>query len=94
MPEEPRLAREILRYFLRNEDAADDLEGIARWRLLEEAVYRRVDDAAQAVEWLVAHGLLHADVTASGGRIFSLEGSNRQRAEELVQQKPPDSEGS
>jgi hypothetical protein len=34
--------KEVLAYFVRHPHAADDLEGIARWRLLETAVRTRV----------------------------------------------------
>ena len=41
---------EILSYFLRNPLAADTLEGVARWRLLDEVVYRKVEETRAALE--------------------------------------------
>jgi hypothetical protein len=86
MPEEPRLARDILRCFIRNTGMADDLEGIARWRLLEEAIYHRVDETAQALEWLVEHDLLRRDSTTASGTLFRLDDEARHRAETFLQE--------
>jgi len=68
---DPEAVREILRYFVRNPQAADNLEGIARWRLLDELVTRRVEQTARALDWLVARGYLCATTTAGTGSIFS-----------------------
>jgi hypothetical protein len=54
----PKQAKEVLSYFLRNPQAADTLEGVARWRLLDEPVHRSVEEINQALEWLVAQGFL------------------------------------
>jgi len=85
MPAEPRLAREILSYFLRNSEAADDLQGIAGWRLLEQAIYHRVEDTARALDWLVAEGFLREEGTIASGTVFRLERSSRNRAEDFLE---------
>lgn len=54
----PTPAMEILSYFTRNPEAADSLEGIARWRLLDEAIYRSVQETESALGWLVERGYL------------------------------------
>ncbi len=54
----PVRAREILRHYVEHPGSADSLEGIAEWLLLEELVQRRVEETRQALQWLVAHGLL------------------------------------
>lgn len=87
MATEPHLAREILSYFLRNTEAADDLQGIAGWRLLEEAIYHRVEDTALALKWLVAEGFLREDATPTSGTVFRLERSSHQRAEHFLDRK-------
>ncbi len=51
-------AMEILSYFMRNPRAADSLEGIARWRLLDEVIYRKVRETSEALQWLVERGFL------------------------------------
>ncbi|HXI27440.1 MAG TPA: hypothetical protein VNG89_03435 [Vicinamibacterales bacterium] len=83
MPRRPRLTKEILSYFLRHPDAADDLEGVAHWRLLEEAIHRRIDETREALDWLVSEGLLSETRTAQGP-LFSLNPVNREQAETLI----------
>jgi hypothetical protein len=80
MPRRPRLAHEVLSYFLRHPDAADDLEGVARWRLVEEAIHRRIDETREALDWLVSEGFLSEKQTTQGP-LFSLNARNRQQAE-------------
>ena len=57
---------------MRNPNAADNLEGIARWRLLEEVVYRTLEETQQAVQWLVKHGALLETPTTGFGPVFRL----------------------
>ena len=68
----PAGAREILRYFLRNREAADSLYGIARWRLLEEAVRHSVETTEAALHWLVATGFLLEQPSGASDPIFRL----------------------
>jgi hypothetical protein len=49
---------EILSYFTRNPEAADSLEGIVRWRLLDEVIYRSYQETEAALGWLVERGYL------------------------------------
>ncbi len=79
-------ARDILSYFLRNPQTADDLEGIARWRLMSEAIRRSVEDTNRALEWLAEEGFLVRDTTAGAGPIFRLNPVNRVRAETFLSQ--------
>ena len=68
----PKRTREVLGYFLHHPRAADSLEGVARWRLREEAIHRSVDEINAALVWLVAQGFL-VEKSASGARaVFSL----------------------
>jgi hypothetical protein len=55
---DPEIARQVLFYFMRNPQAADSLEGIARWRLLEERLQRSLQQTDAAVKWLVMKGYL------------------------------------
>lgn len=57
-PDEPELASQVLRYFVRHPEALDSLEGIARWRLLDEAVQHTVRATNEALDWLVERGVL------------------------------------
>jgi hypothetical protein len=80
----PRRAREILEHYLRNPGAADTLEGIAGWRLLEEFVQRRVDETEQALQWLVARGFLESSVGPAAGPVYRLNLERRADGERFV----------
>jgi hypothetical protein len=71
-------------YFLRNPDAADDLHGIAGFRLLDQMIYRHVTDVSEALEWLVSVGWLTKTRSASSGSIFSLNQASRDQVEAFV----------
>lgn len=66
------IVKQVLNYFVRNPHAADTLEGVARWRLLEEQVRRNFQQTEAAVTWLVSRGLLEEVATAGSSRIFRL----------------------
>lgn len=96
MPRETgkNVTRDILSYFLRNPHTADDLEGIARWRLLSETIRRSVEDTNRALEWLAEQGFLMRDITTGAGPIFRLNQVNRVRAEAfLAQLERPQAKG-
>lgn len=67
-----RPAREILEYFMRNPKAVDSLEGIARWRLMEQAIHRTVSETEGALEWLVEKGYLIEVEQPRSSRLFRL----------------------
>ena len=48
------------------------LEGIARWRLLEEQVHRSFQQTESALAWLVEQGFLEEVETVGSSRIFRL----------------------
>jgi len=73
------MAREILRYFVRNPQAVDSLEGIARWRLMDEIVRRKLDETEAGLEWLVAHDYLTSSLSPGGIAIYRL---NAERIDE------------
>lgn len=89
MPRETgkNVTRDILSYFLRNPHTADDLEGIARWRLMSETIRRSVEDTNRALEWLAEQGFLMRDMAAGAGPIFRLNPINRVRAETFLAQR-------
>lgn len=84
MQTDAEMVKAILCYFLRNPRAADSLEGVARWRLLEEAVHSRVRETQQALTWLVDAGFLCEATTAETGSIFSLNSEKQVEAEEFL----------
>jgi len=69
---------------MRNPEAADTLEGIARWRLLEEAVHRKVNETSAALQWLVERGYLLQTLSPGVGPIFSLNRNKISEAREFV----------
>jgi hypothetical protein len=83
------MAREILGYFLRNPFAADSLEGIATWRLLDETIHRRVEDARYALDWLVSEGYLRERMSRGTAPLYSLNQGKRSDAEMIVKQRSP-----
>ncbi|HEY6291302.1 MAG TPA: hypothetical protein VI455_07025 [Terriglobia bacterium] len=80
------IAKDILGYFLRNPQAADDLEGVARWRLLNQTIHRDVEDTSRALEWLVAQGFLDRLSRTGSGAIFHLRPEQRAEAEAFMAQ--------
>lgn len=93
--QQPRRAMEVLDHFVRNPQAADTLEGIARWRLLRETVHRSVDETADALEWLVTQGFLNETSSTYSKPIYSLNHQLIDEAKELLAQEqtpesPPD----
>jgi hypothetical protein len=78
------IAKDILSYFLRNPQAADDLEGVARWRLLNQTIHRDVEETSVALDWLVQRGFLDRVSRAGSGNIFHLAPEHRQAAESFL----------
>ena len=80
------IAKDILSYFLRNPQAADDLEGVARWRLLNQTIHRGVEETSRALDWLVAQGYLDRESRTGSGAIFHLRPEQRAEAEAFMAQ--------
>ncbi len=80
----PKAAKEILTYFMRHPRAADSLEGVARWRLLQETIHHNIDETRDALEWLVTKGFLHAETVAGTHAVFSLNHERGIEAERLM----------
>jgi len=86
--------REVLRYFVRHPGAADDVRGVAQWRLLNEFVTRTVDETQQALTWLVAQGYLVETATVGSGKIYSLHPDRAGDAFALLEDAPPGAQDS
>jgi hypothetical protein len=76
------MVSEILDYFIRNPQAVDSLEGVARWRLMDDLIRRKLDETEAALAWLVGQGYLTSFTSPGGTAIFQL---NPQRLEEARQ---------
>jgi len=70
--ESENLAREILAYFLRNPQSADDLHGITRWRLLDQMIHHALQDTRAALDLLVEEGYLTKESSTGTDPIFRL----------------------
>jgi hypothetical protein len=81
---ELEVSKEILSYFLRNPQAADDLEGVARWRLLNERIFRSVEETKNALEWLVKQGFLLKAAKSSTATIYRLNRQESTRAKSFL----------
>lgn len=77
------IAKDILEYFLRNPQAADDLEGVARWRLMSQTIQRDVEETSQALDYLVRRGLL-TRISMPGSAFFRLQAEQRAGAEAFL----------
>jgi hypothetical protein len=75
----------VLSYFVRHPLAIDDLEGIARWRLLEETIVGKVDETRRALAWLVARGFLRHINTFGPAAVFTLNPDNLDEAREFLE---------
>jgi hypothetical protein len=52
------LERWVLNYFVRNPNASDTVEGLARWRLLELDVHYAVEQTKEAINELIQRGFV------------------------------------
>ena len=81
------IAQDILEYFLRNPGAVDTAEGIARWRLLEEAVHRSLETTENALQWLTREGYLTEVSRREKEPVFQLNRGKVTAALELLRAK-------
>jgi hypothetical protein len=79
-------AKKILRYFLRNQEAADTYEGIVRWRLREESIHQTTEETQHALAWLVASGFLCELRISRGPPLFRLNQAKRAEAREFLEE--------
>ena len=80
------VAKEILRYFLRNPQAVESLTEIARWRLMQEQIRRTVEETQMALQWLIAEGYVQEEVHLGTARLFQLNPARKRDAERFLQQ--------
>lgn len=81
----PDATVDILNYFIRHPGAADSIEGIARWRLMEELAHRKAEETDRAVRWLVERGFLIRHALPGGRSIFALNPEKVEDAQQFVQ---------
>ncbi len=79
------VVREVMRYFVHHPHAADSLEGIARWRLLEQRTRDLVAETGSAIAQLVEQGILE-EVHVRGGRtLYRLNPDKLEAAKEIAE---------
>src|SRR5215472_5397679 len=78
------IVRDVLRYFTRNPMAADTIEGVTRWRLLDERIERNIAQVSQAIEWLVSRGFLVREFASPSTSIFRLNQREREGARRFL----------
>lgn len=78
---------EVLDFFLRHPDTADSVEGIARWRLLQEVVFRGVQETERILDELVALGFLEEISKPGVQRLFRLRTDTADEAAAYVRER-------
>jgi hypothetical protein len=86
-PTHPRLAKDLLGYYVRHPQAADTAEGLVRWRLLEEWVERTLRETEDALNWLVAQGYLQQRTVAGRPPLFVLNSERQSEAEAFLERE-------
>jgi hypothetical protein len=76
--------KRILSYFVRHPMAADSLEGVVRWRVMDEFVRMNVDETHAALGWLVAEGYLTKVTSPGSDAIFQLNPDHVADAERFL----------
>lgn len=88
-PADSELSRDIMRYYVRNPDAVDTIEGLARWRLLEERIYRTIEAVTRATAELVSLGLLEEALRPGAGALIGLNKNRLDDARLFAEGRPP-----
>lgn len=78
------LANEVLSYFLRNPRAVDTLEGVTRWRLLEQRIHIHLQETSEALNWLIERGFLLKIDSPIAESCYGLNPANRSKAEDFI----------
>lgn len=78
-----------MRYFVEHPQALDSLEGVARWRLLQQRIEETVAETEAALEWLVEKGLLQRVDVAYGPPLFRADETSEADVERLLAEEQP-----
>ena len=79
------VVRDVMRYFVQHPAAADSLEGIARWRLLEQRAQDLVAETSDALALLVEHGMVEKISVPGGRALYRLNPDRADAARELLE---------
>ena len=78
------IVRQILSYFVRNPQATDSLEGIARWRLLEEQIHQSLQQTDAALKWLLSKGYLQEIRPVGSVPLYRLDAKRQAEAAQFL----------
>lgn len=81
---------DILSYFVRHPQAADTLDGIVRFRVMEELLHRGVPETEAALDRLVERGLLLRDRAPGRPTLYRLDPQRLDEARRLLAEEPRD----
>jgi hypothetical protein len=79
--------RVIMRYFLQNPTAADSVEGIARWRLLEQRARDAVQETNEALALLVEREIIQEIRVTGAPPLFRLNPDKSDDARRLLEER-------
>jgi Fe2+ or Zn2+ uptake regulation protein len=65
------IAQEISAYLKAHPEAADSLEGVARWWLARQHYEQAINKVKKALEYLVAEGVVTRTSTTGGNTLYS-----------------------
>ena len=68
-----RIAQEIERYLQARPQAADSVEGIAKWWLSRQRFEESYDHVQQALDFLIARGRIRKRMNTDGTNIYSIK---------------------
>jgi hypothetical protein len=85
-PESRKAMQEILRYLTKHSEAGDTLQNIAYWWIPFEQLPPKWSVVEEAVDYLVAGGLLSETVLPGGKKFYSVIGDQRARIVQLLQE--------
>ena len=90
--EESETARELLEYLAENPDAADTLEGIVEWWLLDRSIDRGIAKVKEVLEQMAARGLIVERKGSDARTRYQLNDERRREIAALLgrELKPPE----
>jgi hypothetical protein len=65
------VAQEIKSYLAAHPNAADSVEGVVKWWLTRQRYEQAADEVQQALDYLIAEGMVSKITTAGGRTVYS-----------------------
>lgn len=83
-----QVARSVLSYLAAHQDAQDTLEGIVEWWLVEQRIVEQTAAVREALDELVAAGLLVARGHPGARALYRLDGRQAERIAAYLDSAP------